>query len=130
MRETSLRRKAIAVRERNNLRNRLDRKFKRLLPGARFPHVLVRYLLQRFTDHRHSKPCRNKGERTRGAVRFLDDPRAEEPTPSDAHMNTNQEPSEGIEAKLRQLLRLKEQKLITEEQYNRKRGGPGEMVGG
>jgi hypothetical protein len=45
-------------------------------------------------------------------------------------MNTNQEPSEGIEAKLRQLLRLKEQKLITEEQYNRKRGGPGEMVGG
>lgn len=44
-----------------------------------------------------------------------------EPTASDAHVNTNQEPSEGIEAKLRQLLRLKEQKLITEEEYNRKR---------
>ena len=40
---------------------------------------------------------------------------------SDAHVNTNQEPSEGIEAKLRQLLHLKEQKLITEEEYNRKR---------
>lgn len=47
--------------------------------------------------------------------------RDEEPTASDAHVNTNQEPSEGIEAKLRQLLRLKEQKLITEEEYNRKR---------
>src|ERR1700675_322516 len=47
--------------------------------------------------------------------------RDEEPTASDARVNTNQEPSEGIEAKLRQLLRLKEQKLITEEEYNRKR---------
>ena len=47
--------------------------------------------------------------------------RDEEPTASDAHVNTSQEPSEGIEAKLRQLLRLKEQKLITEEEYNRKR---------
>jgi hypothetical protein len=41
--------------------------------------------------------------------------RDEEPTAGDAHVNTNQEPSEGIEAKLRQLLRLKKQKLITEE---------------
>src|ERR1700675_3001613 len=47
--------------------------------------------------------------------------RRDEPSASDAHVNTNQEPSEGIEAKLRQLLRLKEQKLITEEEYNRKR---------
>jgi hypothetical protein len=47
--------------------------------------------------------------------------RDEEPTASDAHVNTNQEPPEGIEAKLRQLLRLKEQKLITEEEYNPKR---------
>jgi hypothetical protein len=34
---------------------------------------------------------------------------------------TNQVPPEGIEAKLRQLLRLKEQRLITEEEYDRKR---------
>jgi hypothetical protein len=47
--------------------------------------------------------------------------RDEEPTASDAQLSTNQEPSAGIEAKLRQLLRLKEQKLITEEEYNRKR---------
>jgi hypothetical protein len=46
--------------------------------------------------------------------------RDEEPTASDAHVKTNQEPSEGIEAQLRQLLRLKEEKLITEEEYNRK----------
>jgi hypothetical protein len=38
--------------------------------------------------------------------------RDEEPTASDAQLSTNQEPSAGIEAKLRQLLRLKEQKLI------------------
>ncbi|MGA8655989.1 MAG: hypothetical protein WB586_07540 [Chthoniobacterales bacterium] len=30
-------------------------------------------------------------------------------------------PSEGMEAKLRQLLRLKDEKLITEEEYTRKR---------
>jgi hypothetical protein len=47
--------------------------------------------------------------------------RDEEPTVSDAHVKTYQELSEGIEAKLRQLLRLKEQQLITEEEYNRKR---------
>jgi hypothetical protein len=47
--------------------------------------------------------------------------RDEESTASDAQLSTNQEPSAGIEAKLRQLLRLKEQKLITEEEYNRKR---------
>ena len=47
--------------------------------------------------------------------------RDEEPTAGGAHVNTIREPSEGIGAKLRQLLRLKEQKLITEEEYNRKR---------
>jgi Na+/H+ antiporter NhaD/arsenite permease-like protein len=47
--------------------------------------------------------------------------RDEEATASDAQLSTNQETSAGIEAKLRQLLRLKEQKLITEEEYSRKR---------
>jgi hypothetical protein len=47
--------------------------------------------------------------------------RDEEATASDAYVNTNQVPPEGIEAKLRQLLRLKEQRLITEEEYDRKR---------
>jgi len=47
--------------------------------------------------------------------------REEESSASDADLKTNQEPSEGLEARLRQLLRLKKEKLITEGEYNRKR---------
>jgi hypothetical protein len=47
--------------------------------------------------------------------------REEEPSARDAQVKSDQSPSEGIEAKLRQLLRLKEEKLISEEEYNRKR---------
>jgi hypothetical protein len=34
-------------------------------------HILGGYLLQRLADHRHPIPRRDKGERARGAVRFL-----------------------------------------------------------
>jgi hypothetical protein len=40
-------------------------------------HILGGYLLQRLADHRHPKPRCYKGERARGAVRFLDDLRLE-----------------------------------------------------
>jgi hypothetical protein len=39
----------------------------------------------------------------------------------DAQLETDQSSSEGLEAKLRQLLRLKEQNLISDEEYSRKR---------
>ena len=47
--------------------------------------------------------------------------RGREQSPVDADVKSNQEFCRGVEAKLRQLLRLKEEKLITEEEYNRKR---------
>jgi hypothetical protein len=47
--------------------------------------------------------------------------REEESRPEDAVSRTGESPSEGLESKLRQLLTLKDQKLITDEEYTRKR---------
>jgi hypothetical protein len=47
--------------------------------------------------------------------------REEESRVDDAVSRTDRSPSEGMEAKLRQLLRLKDEKLITDEEYARKR---------
>jgi len=44
-----------------------------------------------------------------------------ESTVDDAASKTDRSPSEGMEAKLRQLLRLKDEKLISDEEYARKR---------
>jgi hypothetical protein len=40
-------------------------------------HILRWYLLQRLTDHRHTKSRRYKSQRASGAVRFLDNSRLE-----------------------------------------------------
>lgn len=56
---------------------------------------------------------------TRGAdVRWR---REGESSASDTQVKTDRSSAEGLEAKLRQLLRLKEQNLISDEEYARKR---------
>ena len=45
-------------------------------------HIPGGYLLQQLADQRHPKPRRDKGERARGAVRFLDDSRLETRAPA------------------------------------------------